>query len=188
MSEGIAGVLSSLERIVFEAETIQNRVAALAALVVEEFRGQELDVVALMDGALFFVADLLRSVPLPVRVHTMSVRSYHGGTSSTGTVQLLQQLPTGLEGRKVLLIDDILDTGLTLATVQDQIRLTCRPGLLRTAVLLRKDRPRDREVPVDYVGFDIPDEFVVGYGMDYQGHYRNLPCIGVLNPGAISPA
>lgn len=121
-----------------------------------------------MDGALFFVVDLLRSVPLPVRVHTVSVRSYHGGTSSTGTVQLLQRMPAGLEGRTVLLIDDILDTGLTLATVQDQLIAACRPATLRTAVLLRKQRPREREPLVDYVGFDIPDEFVVGYGMDYQ--------------------
>ncbi|HSJ03024.1 MAG: hypoxanthine phosphoribosyltransferase [Verrucomicrobium sp.] len=185
MSDAIAGVLSSLEKIVFDAETIQRRVAAMAAQIVSDFAGQELDVVALMDGALFFVADLLRSVPLPVRVHTMSVRSYHGGTMSTGTVQLLQQLPTGLEGRRVLLIDDILDTGLTLATVQRQITETCRPLSLHSAVLLRKDRPRDMEVPADYIGFDIPDEFVVGYGMDYQGHYRNIPCIGVLSPDAI---
>lgn len=185
MSDAVAGVLSSLDKIVFDAETIQRRVAEIAAEIVRDYDGQELDVVALMDGALFFVVDLLRSVPLPVRVHTVSVRSYHGGTSSTGTVQLLQRMPAGLEGRTVLLIDDILDTGLTLATVQDQLVAACQPATLRTAVLLRKQRPRERDPQVEYVGFDIPDEFVVGYGMDYQGHYRNLPCIGVLSESAI---
>lgn len=186
MSDTIAGVLSSLEKIVLDEKTIQQRVAEIAAQIVRDYAGAELDVVALMDGALFFVVDLLRSVPLPVRVHTVSVRSYHGGTSSTGTVQLLQRLPEGLDGRTLLLIDDILDTGLTLATVQDQLLAACRPASLRTAVLLRKDRPRVREPQVEYVGFDIPDEFVVGYGMDYQGHYRNLPCIGVLGAEAIA--
>ncbi len=186
MSEVVAGVLSSLERVLLDAGTIQRRVAEMAREIERDFAGGELSVVTLMDGALFFVADLLRSIDLPVRLHTLTVSSYHGGTGSTGRVQMAQTLPFDLTTRHVLLIDDILDTGLTLATVRERILAECKPDTLRVAVLLSKRRQREREVPLDYAGFEIDDEFVVGYGMDYQGHYRNLPCIGILNPGRLS--
>jgi hypoxanthine phosphoribosyltransferase len=186
MSLGVAGILSSVERILLDEVAIRQRVGELAGRVRNDFAGRELTVVALMDGALFFVADLLRDVTLPVRLHTLSVSSYQGGTSSTGRVQLPLELPFDLRGRDVLLIDDILDTGLTLGTVQERILSECEPASLRTAVLLSKQRPREREVTVDYIGFEIPDEFVVGYGMDYRGHYRNLPCIGILDPTKLS--
>ena len=182
MSAPIAGVLSSLERVLLDRDTIQRRVADLAKQIEEDYAGRELFVLALMDGAIFFVADLLRHINLPVKLHTLSVSSYHGGTSSSGRVQMLQGLPANLRGQDVLLIDDILDTGLTLATVHDRILEECQPQSLRVVVLLSKDRQRVREAPAHYVGFEIADEFVVGYGMDYKGHYRNLPCIGILNP------
>ncbi|MCE9518896.1 MAG: hypoxanthine phosphoribosyltransferase [Verrucomicrobia bacterium] len=185
MSKAIAGVLSSLDRVLLNSETIQRRVADMAREIERDFAGGELSVVTLMDGALFFVADLLRSIDLPVRLHTLTVSSYHGGTNSTGRVQMAQTLPFDLTTRRVLLIDDILDTGLTLATVRERILEECKPDTLRVAVLLSKRRQREREVPVDYAGFEIDDEFVVGYGMDYQGHYRNLPCIGILNPSRL---
>lgn len=188
MSGRVSGVLSSLERVLYDASAIQQRVAQLAFEIERDCTGRELTVVALMDGALFFVADLLRNISLPVRLFTLSVSSYHGGTASTGRVQLAQRLPFDLEAQHVLLIDDILDTGLTLATVQERLLEQCRPDTLRTAVLLSKQRPRERDARVDYVGFDIADEFVVGYGMDYQGHYRHLPCIGILNPNQLPPA
>ncbi|HEY2574356.1 MAG TPA: hypoxanthine phosphoribosyltransferase [Verrucomicrobiaceae bacterium] len=186
MSGTVAGVLSSLERVLLDAATIQRRVADMAGEIERDFAGRELSVVTLMDGALFFVADLLRSIDLPVRLHTLTVSSYHGGTTSHGRVQMAQSLPFDLNTRHVLLMDDILDTGLTLATVRERILMECKPETLRVGVLLSKRRPREREVPVDYVGFEIADEFVVGYGMDYQGHYRNLPCIGILNPQRLS--
>ncbi len=182
MSGGVAGVLSSLERILFDAATIQQRVAQMAHDIERDWRGHELTVVAIMDGALFFVADLLRNVGVPVRLHTLSVSSYHGASASSGRVELARLLPFDFAGQHVLLIDDILDTGLTLGTVQERLREQCHPEMLRTAVLLSKQRAREREVVAHYIGFEIPDEFVVGYGMDFQGHYRNLPCIGVLNP------
>ncbi len=188
MKERVAGVHSSLERVLFDAPIIQARVAQMAAEIERDCAGRPLTVVALMDGALFFVADLLRHLSVPVRIHTLSVSSYHGGTTSTGRVQLAQKLPFDLAAHHVLLIDDILDTGLTLATVQERLREQCQPDTLRTAVLLDKRRPREREVHVDYVGFEIADEFVVGYGMDYNGHYRNLPCIGVLNLDLLPPS
>jgi len=186
MSGRVAGVLSSLERVLFDARAIQERVVQLARDIERDSTGRELTVVALMDGALFFVADLLRHLTIPVRLYTLSVSSYHGGTQSTGRVQVAQRLPFDLAAREVLLIDDILDTGLTLGTVQERLLQECRPDRLRSAVLLSKRRRREREAAVDYVGFDIEDEFVVGYGMDFQGQYRNLPCIGVLNPATLS--
>lgn len=182
MSASVAGVLSSVERILLDEVVIRQRVSELAGRIRNDFAGRELTVVALMDGAIFFVADLLRDVTLPVRLHTLSVSSYHGGTNSSGRLEVARTLPFDLQGRDVLLIDDILDTGLTLGTVQERILTECQPQSLRTAVLISKDRPRVREVAADYIGFEIADEFVVGYGMDYQGHYRNLPCIGILNP------
>jgi hypoxanthine phosphoribosyltransferase len=182
MSQPISGVLSSLDRVLLDTTVIQRRIIQMAADIERDSDGQELCVVALMDGALFFVADLLRSMDMPIRLFTLTVSSYHGGTSSSGRVQLAQKLPFDLKARHVLLIDDILDTGLTLATVIARIQEECHPETLRTAVLLRKDRAHECDVNADYVGFDIADEFVVGYGMDYKGHYRNLPCIGILNP------
>lgn len=181
MSGNIAGILSDLDRILLDAPTIQNRVTAMAREIQQDSKG-EINVVCLMDGALFFMADLLRNLDIPVRLHTLSVSSYHGGTSSSGALKMAEHLPFELSGKQVLLVDDILDSGLTLATVQQRLRDQYQPVSLRTAVLLHKRRPQAREVMVDYVGFEIEDEFVVGYGMDYLGYYRHLPCIGVLNP------
>ena len=153
----------------------------MAADLNAAYAGRVMSVVALMDGSLFFVADLLRRIDVPVRLFTLSASSYHGGTTSSGEVYL--NCPAGLDfrGHDVLLLDDILDTGLTLGLLRDRIALQ-EPASLRTAVLLAKKRERVRNVVVDDMGFEIEDEFVVGYGMDYQGRFRNLPCIGILNP------
>lgn len=179
MSKIVSGVLSDLEGIMLEPQVIQNRVAQMAADIQRDFAGQVITVVAIMDGGLFFVADLLRGVDLPVNLVTMSASSYHGGTKSSGEVRLPWPPGLSLKGQNVLLLDDILDTGLTLGAVKDRIE---QEGVasLRLGVLLKKRRVPAREVEVDYVGFEIEDEFVVGYGMDYQGRFRNLPCIGTL--------
>ncbi len=182
MSRQIAGIISDLERILLDATTIQERVIAMAQEIQRDYADKELQVVCLMDGALFFMADLLRHINLPIRLHTLSVSSYDGGTQSSGTVQMPEKLLFDLSGKHVLLIDDILDSGLTLITVQERLRVECNPASLRTAILLDKQRPRSFDVSIEYIGFEIEDAFVVGYGMDYQGHYRHLPCIGVLNP------
>jgi len=187
MDSRVAGILSRLERVLFDAPVIQRRVQEIALQIEQDYAGKELDVVALMDGALFFVADLVRSLPLPIRLHTLSVSSYHGTTASAGQLQVAKTITFDLAGRHVLLIDDILDTGLTLGTIQQRLLAECRPASLRTAILLEKQRPRDNNVHAEYVGFEIADEFVVGYGMDYDGHYRNLPCIGTINPDLPSP-
>jgi hypoxanthine phosphoribosyltransferase len=175
------GLLSDLDRILLSAEQIQARVVELAARIEADAGGRPLTVVALMDGALFFVADLLRRLDVPIRLVSLGVSSYHGGTSSSGEVRLAWPPGVSLEGEDVLLLDDILDTGLTLATLRERL-LVERPASLRMGVLLSKRRPREVEVPLDYCGFEIDDEFVVGYGLDYQRRFRNLPCIGILKP------
>ncbi|MBX7211991.1 MAG: hypoxanthine phosphoribosyltransferase [Verrucomicrobiaceae bacterium] len=173
------GIMSDLDRVLIDADAIRRRVTALAAQVAADFAGQTITVVAIMDGGLFFVADLLREIDLPVRLHTLSASSYHGGTQTSGELRLNWPAALDLAGHHVLLLDDILDTGLTLAAVQEKIRAQ-QPAALRTGVLLGKKRKRLREAAAEYVGFEIEDEFVVGYGMDYQGRFRNLPCIGIL--------
>ena len=173
---------SHLAGVLFEASEISKRIAEMAQEIERDYAGKELSIVVLMDGALFFVADLLRLINLPLRIHSLSVSSYHGETSSSGEVKMPQTLTFDFRNRHVLLLDDILDTGLTLSAVQQIITDKCQPESLRTAVLLDKKRPRLREAKADYVGFEIEDEFVVGYGMDFNGHYRNLPCIGILHP------
>ena len=181
MPRPVTGILADLERTLLTAEQIQSRVAAMAAELNAAYAGKVVSVVALMDGSLFFVADLLRRIDVPVRLFTLSASSYHGGTTSSGEVRM--NWPAGLDFRDhdVLLLDDILDTGLTLGVLRDRIAAQ-EPATLRTGVLLAKKRERVREVVVDDIGFEIEDEFVVGYGMDYQGCFRNLPCIGILNP------
>jgi len=181
MPAPVTGVLADLEGILLTPEQIQSRVAAMAAELNRHYAGKVVSVLALMDGALFFVADLLRHLDMPVRLYTLSASSYHGGTSSSGEVRM--NWPAGLDfkDQDVLLLDDILDTGLTLSVLREKIAAQ-QPASLRTGVLLAKKRERVREVIVEDIGFEIEDEFVVGYGMDYQGRFRNLPCIGILNP------
>lgn len=175
------GVLSDLDRVLLDPVSIQNRIAAMAAEVARDFDGRVVTVIAIMDGGLFFVADLLRAIDLPMRLVTMGASSYHGTTQSSGEVKFMWPASLNLQGQHVLLLDDILDTGLTLGALQDRLHQE-GAATIKTGVLLKKRRTHSREVAVDYVGFEIEDEFVVGYGMDYQGRFRNLPCIGILKP------
>jgi hypoxanthine phosphoribosyltransferase len=177
----LSGILTDLDRILLDAPVIHARVCAMAREIESAYAGRSLTVVALMDGALFYVADLLRQINLPIHLITLSASSYHGGTSSSGDLKITWPQHASIEGHDVLLLDDILDTGLTLSVLRDRL-LAQRPASLRIGVLLNKKRSRDFDIPVDFCGFHIEDEFVVGYGMDYQGRFRNLPCIGILRP------
>lgn len=176
-----SGIMSDLDRILYSAEEIQTRVCEMAREIESNYAGRTLTVVALMDGALFFVADLLRKVNLPVHLVTLSASSYHGTMASSGEIRIQWPASVDFAGKDVLLLDDILDTGLTLAELQKRLSEQ-NPASLRTGVLLTKKKPRTVEIRADYSGFEIEDEFVVGYGMDYQGRFRNLPCIGILKP------
>jgi hypoxanthine phosphoribosyltransferase len=166
--------------------TILSRLDAMARDIMRDYEAREFVVVCILHGGLILMADLLRRVQLPLRIETISVASYHGGTESTGAVTFLQNRLPDLGGRHVLLLDDILDSGRTLHAIRARLLHDCAPASVRICVLLRKKKQRACVVEADYVGFDIDDEFVVGYGLDYDGRYRNLPYIGVLKPEVIA--
>ena len=180
LSDDFANMHEDIERTLFAAEAIQARIGEIAAQITEDYRGRELTVVAVLNGALMFTADLLRRIPLPLKLDCVSVASYHGGTETSGQVTFDQISLPDIEGRHVLIVDDILDSGLTLDAISGKLIAECHPLSVRVCVLLSKQKTRRREITAEYVGFEIEDEFVVGYGLDYQERYRNLPFIGVL--------
>jgi hypoxanthine phosphoribosyltransferase len=177
------GLLSSmqddLERILFHETTILSRLDELAAQISQEYRERELTVIAVLNGSLMFMADLLRRIPLPLKLDCLSVASYHGRAETSGEVIFKQIALPDVTGRHILILDDILDSGHTLAAIRDKLE-TAKPRSIRVCVLLSKKKARARKVDADYVGFEIEDEFVVGYGLDFMERYRNLPFIGVL--------
>jgi hypoxanthine phosphoribosyltransferase len=176
-----------LERVLFDEETILRRLDQIAAQISSDYHNRELTVIAILNGSLIFMADLLRRIPLPLKLDCLSAASYHGGTKTTGEVVFRQIALPDVAGRHILILDDILDSGVTLAAIGEKLR-AANPLSVKICVLLRKKKIRLRQVEADYVGFDIEDEFVVGYGLDYLERYRNLPCVGVLRKDLIASA
>jgi hypoxanthine phosphoribosyltransferase len=176
-----------LERVLFNEQTILARLDEIAAEISRDYRDRELTVIAVLNGSIIFMADLLRRVPLPLKLDCLGVASYHGGTKSTGEVIFKQIALPDIAGRHVLILDDILDSGLSLTAIREKLE-TAKPRTVRICVLLRKRKARNLPVRADYIGFDIEDEFVVGYGLDYMERYRNLPYIGVLRKDLIAAA
>jgi hypoxanthine phosphoribosyltransferase len=177
-------MLQDIGKILYHESTILSRLDELAHQITEDYRGKDMTAVAILNGSFIFIADLLRRVPLPLQVDCWSVSSYHG-TKSTGQVQFRQTQLADLRGRHVLILDDILDSGVTLHAIRQRLEAESGALSLKICVLLRKQIGQTRPIDADYVGFDIPNEFVVGYGLDYNEEYRNLPFIGVLTPEAI---
>jgi hypoxanthine phosphoribosyltransferase len=169
-------------RVLISSDDIQLRVREMAADIRRD-HPDGVHLVAVLKGAFVFLSDLARALPGRCSIDFMAVSSYGQGTSSSGRVQLLKDLDSSLEGRHVVIVEDIVDTGLTLTYLQDIVRARS-PRSLRTACLLSKPSRRQVEVPLDYVGFTIEDTFVVGYGLDYVEEYRNLPHLAILDhPG-----
>jgi hypoxanthine phosphoribosyltransferase len=167
--------------VMLSAADIQGRIVELATEISRDYPPDEdLHLVAILKGAFLFLGDLVRAMDRSVTLDFMAVSSYAKGTTSSGEVRMIKDLDSGLEGRNVIIIEDIVDTGLTLAYLQEILRARS-PKSLRTACLLSKPSRRKIEVKVEYVGFTIEDRFVVGYGLDFAEKYRNLPYIGVLN-------
>ena len=177
-------MLEDLKRVLYHESTILSRLDELAHQISWDYRDHELTVVAVLNGSFMFMGDLLRRIPLPLAVDCLSVASYVGDRSS-GTVTFDQHTMPDIAGRDVLILDDILDSGRTLHAVRERL-LAERPKSVKICVLLRKHVERVKEVQADYVAFDIADEFVVGYGLDFIERYRNLPCIGVLSEDVIA--
>ena len=174
-----------LDRILFHETTILRRLDEIAATISRDYRHRELTVIAILNGSIIFMADLLRRIPLPLKLDCLSVASYHGKTQTSGEVVFKQVALPDVVDRHILLLDDILDSGHTLAAIRDKLE-TAKPKTIRVCVLLSKKKRRARRVNADYVGFEIEDEFVVGYGLDFMEQYRNLPYIGVLRKDLIA--
>jgi hypoxanthine phosphoribosyltransferase len=173
------GLREDVERVLIDEKVIEKRLDAMAEEIDRDFPPGPIVAIVLLKGAFVFAADLLRRIPRPLDIECLNVASYHGGMESSGTVKFLDRALPDVKGRHVLLLDDILDTGRTLRAVADRLM---EEGCIavHTGVLLAKDKVRAENVQADYVGFEIGDEFVVGYGLDYKGRYRNLPFVGVL--------
>jgi hypoxanthine phosphoribosyltransferase len=173
------------EILVTEAQ-IKRRLGTLAAEIDRTYAGQEITAIAIINGALLFTADMLRLINRPVRLDCVRVSSYRNAAQAVTEPQLRSSLTIDIENRHVLLIDDILDTGKTLSMVVGLIA-AMKPASVRTCVLLDKRGRREVPFEADFTGFEIPDRFVVGYGLDFAERYRNLPCIGVLKPALQNP-
>jgi hypoxanthine phosphoribosyltransferase len=169
----------SIETVLLDRETIQNRVRELGTQISQDYCGKSLHLIAILKGASIFHADLVRSITQEISYDFIAVGSYGKLTESSGEVRILKDSDETLEGKDVLLVEDIVDTGLTLHYLMRTL-IARHPKSLKIAALLNKPSRREIDVPVDYVGFDIPDEFVVGYGLDYDQRYRNLPDIRIL--------
>ncbi|MFW6075435.1 MAG: hypoxanthine phosphoribosyltransferase [Chloroflexota bacterium] len=168
-----------IARIVIDEAEITNRVAELAGEISAYYGSRGPLLIGVLNGAVVFMADLVRHMPIPLSFEFMAVSSYGDSTQSSGVVRILKDLDSSIEGRDVLIVEDIVDSGLTLRYLVDLLQRR-RPAEVRVVTLFRKDRPESQNAPVDWVGFEIPDAFVVGYGLDYAGRHRNLPYLAEL--------
>lgn len=173
-----------VERVLIEANAVQTRVRELAAELDDMYVNQTPLLIGVLTGAITFMTDLMREMNAELKVDFMAVSSYGDDVTSSGAVRILKDLNENIEGRHVLIVEDIVDSGLTLQYLLDVLQRR-GPADLKVVALLRKPKAEALAVQTDLVGFDIPDEFVIGYGLDYAGRYRNLPYIGVLDPAQI---
>lgn len=172
---------ADVAEILLDEQTIRAKVRELGARISEDYAGRNPVLICILKGAFIFTADLMRELTIPARVDFMAISSYGQRVRTSGVVQILKDLDRSIEGEHVLVVEDIIDSGLTLNYLMDNLR-SRRPASLRTCVLLDKPSRRQQPFTPDYIGFQVPDKFVIGYGLDYAGLYRNLPYIGVLKP------
>lgn len=181
-------VKADLDKVLFDREKIAARIAALAEAInrdLDELPDDgEIVLVSVLTGSVIFVADLIRQLPQKLRIELITVESYPGRSTESKGAKLIGDIVDDIEGKHVLIVDDILDSGGTLRLIRAEL-MRRNPKSLRACVLLRKRRPSAMATPCEYVGFDIPDVFVVGYGLDFNNYYRNLPVIGTLHPEAM---
>jgi hypoxanthine phosphoribosyltransferase len=177
----VTGVHADIAEVLVSEQEIQDKIAQLAKAIDEDYRGKELMLVGVLKGAVMVMADLARALETPVSMEFMAVSSYGSSTSSSGVVRILKDLDREIAGQHVLLVEDIIDSGLTLNWLLRNMR-SRGPASVEVCALLRKPDAAEVDVPVRYVGFDIPAEFVVGYGLDYAERYRGLPFVGRLKP------
>ena len=177
---------ADIERVLFDEPAIHRRLDQMAAQITADYRDRELTVIAVLTGSLMFMSDLLRRIPLRLKLDCLNVVSYRGKAQTSGKVTFKDMRLPDVADRHILVLDDILDTGHTLAAVCEKLEWS-KPRSLRVCVLLSKRKQRARDVNADYVGFEIEDEFVVGFGLDFMERYRNLPYVGVLRKELLEP-
>ncbi|NVB42722.1 hypoxanthine phosphoribosyltransferase [Pseudenhygromyxa sp. WMMC2535] len=179
------GLRNDLREVIFDAKTIESKVVEIGQRITKDYADKDPLMLGILKGSYPFLADLTRAVNLPLTVDFMAVSSYGAGTKSSGVVRILKDLDRSIEGRHVIIVEDIIDTGLTLHYLRQTLRGR-KPASVEIAALLDKKAVRKgkelEDMGARYVGFECPDEFVVGYGLDYKGRYRNMPFIGVLRP------
>ena len=174
-------MLNDVESVLLSAEELAKRIEEIGAEISADYAGKEILMIGVLRGAVLFMADLARAITVPVAIDFMAVSSYGSGTSSSGVVRILKDLDEDVEGKHVLAVEDIIDSGLTLNYLLDNLK-SRKPASIKLCTLLNKPERRKVKVDIDYNGFDVPDYFVVGYGLDYAEKYRNLPFIGILKP------
>jgi hypoxanthine phosphoribosyltransferase len=177
---------ADVEEILLSGEEVQARVAELGAQLAADYEGREPVLVSVLKGSIIFLADLVRAMPIPLSIDLMEVSSYGASTESSGQVRILKDLSTSIEGREVIVVEDIIDTGLTLNYLLRYLH-DKGPASIRICCLLDKPARRLAPIEIDYRGFTIADRFVIGYGLDYGERYRNLPYIGILRPSVYGP-
>jgi hypoxanthine phosphoribosyltransferase len=177
VEKGVAEVL-------IEEDDLQRRIAELGEEISADYRERDLLLLGVLKGAVFFMSDLMRRLTIPCEIDFMAISSYGASTDSSGVVRILKDLDINIEGRHVLVVEDIIDSGLTLSYLMRNLRAR-KPASLEICALLTKPERREIEVPVRYIGFEIPNRFVIGYGLDFAERYRNLPYVAVLHPDLV---
>jgi hypoxanthine phosphoribosyltransferase len=176
-----------VEDILIDHDALQRRIGELGEELSADYAGRDLLLIGVLKGAVFFMADLMRRISVPCEIDFMAISSYGASTDSSGIVRILKDLDINIEGRHVLIVEDIIDSGLTLSYLVRTLEAR-EPASLEVCALLTKPERREIEVDVRYVGFEIPNRFVIGYGLDFAERYRNLPYVGVLNPRVLPEA
>ena len=172
-------------RVLLSEEEIRAKCKEMGARISQEYKGKNLMLVTVLKGAVVFLADLMRAIEVPAEIDFMVVSSYGSGVKSSGVVKIVQDLDVPLAGKDLLIVEDILDSGLTLSYIKELLA-SRGPASIKIATLLDKPSRRKVDLVADYIGFSVPDEFVIGYGLDYDEKYRNLPYIGILKPEVYS--
>ena len=174
----------AVTEILIDRDALQQRIRELGEEISSDYAGRDLLLIGVLKGAVFFMADLMRKLTIPCKIDFMAISSYGDSTDSSGVVRILKDLDINIEGRDVLIVEDIVDSGLTLSYLMRNLEAR-EPASLEICALLTKPDRREAEVPVRYIGFEIPNRFVIGYGLDYAERYRNLPYVGILDPRLI---
>ena len=174
-------MINHVEKVLLSEEQLSQKIAELGEEISKDYQGKEIVAICVLKGAILFMADLARAVKVPMALDFMAVSSYGNGTSTSGTVRILKDLDNSIEGKHVLVVEDIIDSGVTLKYLLKNLK-SRKPASIKLCTLLNKPERRRVEVDIDYCGFTVPDYFLVGYGLDYAEKYRNLPFIGILKP------